>query len=150
MLYSDVSRKVREAFASAHLPHGEPVAIETYDDEGASATFEGRRWQDIAVAELANVTACLHCLTPLAVRAYLPAFLVASLEEPYSGVADCTVSFIKPPKDNPLRQAYSAWWSLLLPTQRAAVISFLRVMPESMQGEHSGALKALEASANAR
>jgi hypothetical protein len=150
MLTSDVSREVREAFASAQLPHGQPVAKETYDDEGASAIFEGRRWQDVTASELAYVTACLHFLTPLAVRAYLPAFLVASLEDPYSGVADCTVSFIKPPKDNPSRQSYSAWWSLLSPIQRAAVVSFLRVMPESMQGEHLGALKALEASANAR
>lgn len=140
--------EVREAFASACLPLGQAVAIETYDDEGARATFEGRRWQDVAASELAMVSASLRFLTPPAVGAYLPAFLLAALADPDSGLADSTVDFVKPPKDNPSRPSYFAWWSLLSPAQRTAVVSFLRAMPD-LQREHRDAIHALEAASHA-
>ena len=149
MSTSSVAREVCDAFASEALPTGQPVTIQTYDDEGASATFEGRRWQEVSAHELALVTASLHFLSPPAVRAYLPAFLVAALQAPRSGIADCAVAFVKPPKGNPLRVSYYAWWSLLSPRQHAAVIAFLRAMPECMPGENSEAIQSLEASANA-
>jgi hypothetical protein len=145
---SQVVQEIRDAFSCAHLPHDQRVSIDAYDDEGAEATFTGRNWKDIDATELANVTACLHFLTPAAVRAYLPAFLVAALAEPCSGVAYSTVEFVKPPKGKPSRPSYFAWWSLLAPRQRLAIVSFLRAMPESVPGEHAEAADALEASAN--
>jgi hypothetical protein len=149
MSTSSVAREVREAFASEVLPAGQPVATHPFDDEGARATFEGRRWQEVSVHELAYVTACLRFLAPPAVRVYLPAFLLAALEDPCSAIADCTVEFLKPPKGNPLRPSYYMWWSLFSRQQRAAVVAFLRAMPESVHGENSEAVQALEASANA-
>lgn len=139
-------REVQEAFAGAILARGESVTVPTYDDEGASSTFEGRRWQEVDRHELAMVTACLWFLTPAAVCAYLPAFLVASLEEPQSGIADATIRFIIPPKGNNRRPSFAAWWSLLSRRQQSAVVAFLRAMPESVPNEYAETVSALEAS----
>lgn len=143
-----VAQEIREAFSRARLSHDQRVSIDTYDDEGAAETFAGRQWQDIDASELANATACLHFLTPAAIVAYLPAFMVAALARPSSGIGYSTVEFVKPPKGRPSRPSYSAWWSLLTPRQRLAVVSFLRAMPESLPGEHAEAAHALEMSAN--
>lgn len=139
-------REVQEAFAGAVLARGESVAVPTYDDEGASSTFEGRRWQEVDRHELAMITACLWFLTPAAVCAYLPAFLVASLEAPRSRIADATIRFIIPPNGNTRRPSFAAWWSLLSCQQQSAVVAFLREMPESVPNEYAEALSALEAS----
>ncbi|MGE8297603.1 MAG: DUF6714 family protein [Pseudomonas sp.] len=143
-------REVQEAFADAILTSEERVVVSTYDDEGASFVFEGRRWQEIGRHELAMVTACLWFLTPAAICAYLPAFLVASLEEPRSGIADATISFIIPPKNNNRRPSFMAWWSLLSRRQQSAVVAFLRVMPESVPNEYAEAVSALDESCAAR
>ena len=145
MSTSLVSAQIWHAFAHASLVQHAPVSIDTYDDEGASATFKGRRWREVSSDELRQVTACLNFFTPAAVVAYLPAFIVAALEHPHSGVADCTIAFIKPPKANPFRPSYFAWWSLLSPSQRLAVIAFLRAMPEPTPGEYLETIAVLEA-----
>ncbi|WP_139271170.1 DUF6714 family protein [Atopomonas hussainii] len=137
-------REVQEAFANAVLARGERVTDQTYDDEGTSSTFEGRRWQEVKPHELAMVTACLWHLTPSAVCAYLPAFLVASLESPSSGIADATIQFITPPKGNPRRPSFAAWWLHLSSRQQFAVVAFLREMSESALGEHAETLAELE------
>ena len=146
MVSSVAVREVQEAFAGAVLARGESVAVPTYDDEGVSSTFEGRRWQEVERHELAMVTACLSFLKPAAVCAYLPAFLIASLEEPRSGIADATIRFIIPPNGNYRRPSFAAWWSLLSRRQQLAVVAFLREMPESVPNEYAEAVSALEAS----
>jgi hypothetical protein len=61
------------------------------------------------------------------------------LQAPGSGISDATISFVKPPKDDPSRSSYHAWWALLFSRQRLALAALLRAVPESIPGEHSEA-----------
>jgi len=125
--------QIRDAFSAAALPADEPISIETFDDEGAAERFKLSHWRDHGFAELKELTPCLSFLTPKAFCFFLPACLLASLEDPASWFAAEVASRLVPPKNDPSRQSYSAWWTLLTRDQRAAVVAFLKLM-QSMYG----------------
>jgi len=100
------------------------IAAETYDDEGTTEHFRGTRWQDHTVESLQNFTV-LSFFTPEAFCYYLPAYMLAALQQPYSGIADSLIEFLCPPKNNPKRSSYWAWWSKLSTNQRQCVVSFI-------------------------
>ena len=120
--------QIREAFSAAALHAGEPISIDTFDDEGASQHFELTHWRDHGYAELKDRTPCLLFFTPNAFCFFLPAYLLAALDEPESWFAGEVASRLVPPKNDPSRPSYAAWWTRLSPDQRVAVVSFLRWM----------------------
>jgi hypothetical protein len=75
---------IREAFASAVAPAtiDEMLAEPFRDNEDAyemAAAFVGKAWSEIPIVELFRHRESLFALSPAAYRAYLPAYLEASL-----------------------------------------------------------------------
>ena len=68
-------------------------------------------------------SAAISFLSPSAFAYYLPAFMLAALEEP--GVRSSLLERLAPPKDEPARPSYASWWELLSATQQGAVIQFV-------------------------
>lgn len=54
----------------------------TYDDEGTSDYFTGKSWRGHGVEKLRWYESSLAFFTPAAFRYYLPAFMLAELEDP--------------------------------------------------------------------
>jgi hypothetical protein len=79
--HAEVRERIERAFAGTPRPAGELVAT-TYDDEGVSAYFAGKSWRGHPVSDLRLHEVALCFFTPEAFRYYLPAFMLASLEDP--------------------------------------------------------------------
>src|SRR5688572_13069151 len=110
---SDIAAQVRQVFAEVPSPR---VISDQPNDEGASDHFAGTHWHDHGFEALdQQTTFALRMFTPQAVAFFLPAFLLAALERPESGLAEGVAGFLVPPKDNPRRASYWSWWSLLSP-----------------------------------
>lgn len=102
------------------------VAVNTYDDEGLEKLFRGRRWSAIPTEDLLVQLVGLSFFTPEAFAYYLPALMSAAVSEPDSNLMGDLCNYLRPPKNDPCRPSYAAWWFLLTPEQRNAVVSFLR------------------------
>lgn len=78
--------RIRNAFAGVPRP-GDDALFDS-DSEGADAIFNGRRWDEIPVSDLHYHMFALLAFTIPAFIYYLPAFLIASLENRHLGLAD--------------------------------------------------------------
>src|SRR5690349_8547569 len=79
----EVSRKIERAFAETPAPRREFTDISaSYDDEGIVAYFRGLSWRGHQAGELRKHDAALSLFTDKAFRYWLPAFMLAELEEP--------------------------------------------------------------------
>ena len=137
--------QIQDAFSAAALHTGEPISVETFDDEGASGHFAHSHWRDHGYAELKDLTPCLTFFTPKAFCFFLPAYLLAALEEPESWFAGDVASHLVPPQNDPSRQSYAAWWTRLTGDQRAAVVSFLKIMQSTHGAVPNADIARLEA-----
>ncbi|WP_043648979.1 DUF6714 family protein [Chitinilyticum litopenaei] len=120
------------AFPVQPFPAGEALLTDTYDDEGTGALFARRNWDELAAAELRYTS--LVFLSPAAFAYYLPALLLAALEDPGSNVVDALLARLLPPKNDPSRSSYACWWQRLTPQQQHAVIAFLIEQSRQMDG----------------
>jgi hypothetical protein len=127
-MHSALSNQIKDAFISRALSAEEPISVETYDDEGTTEHFRASHWRDHGYAQLEEMISCLSFFTPVAFCFFLPGYLLASIENPTSWFAAEVARRLCPPKNDPSRLSYSAWWSLLTQEQKLAVISFLKVM----------------------
>jgi hypothetical protein len=116
-----IEAQVRQAFAGSKPPAGE--LISTCNDEGASEALSGRSWEHVSPGQLQQHSAAVNFLAPPAFAYYLPAFMLASLSD--AGVRDSLLSKLLPPKADPTRPSFAAWWQLLSGPQKAAVVAFV-------------------------
>lgn len=121
---SSLVPRITRAFESSRFPVGKDISVDPSNDEGTSEFFLGTRWQDHNAETLQNFTV-LSFFTPEAFCYYLPAYMLAALQHPHSGIADTLIEFLCPPKNNPKRPSYWAWWSQLSADQRASIVAFL-------------------------
>jgi hypothetical protein len=78
----DLRSEIEMAFAEVPQPSPDALVIPTYDDEGISTFFRGKNWRTPTVEELRRHEVALSLLSAEAFRYYLPAFMLAELEEP--------------------------------------------------------------------
>lgn len=80
---TDLCHRLQEAFASVPYPGDriEDISL-TEQDEGIAEYFRGTRSLGHAAATLRRHVAALSFFTPQALRYWLPAFMIAELEEP--------------------------------------------------------------------
>ena len=79
----EVRRKIENAFADTPAPGREFGDISaSYDDEGIVAYFRGRSWRGHRVEDLRRHDTALSLFTDKAFRYWLPAFMLAELEDP--------------------------------------------------------------------
>lgn len=97
-------------------------------DEGATEFFSGKPWKGLDVRLLRYHEAAMWMFTPRAHQYYLPAFMVASLEEPRE--ADVI-------PDNIIRHLASYedpfWWDrirVLTPAQCDVIAAFIRAVAD--------------------
>jgi hypothetical protein len=115
--------RIQEAFAEVPRPNDD--AIFESDSEGAEDAFYDHRWDEVSVADLHYHTFALRAFSVVGFLYYLPAFLIASLENKRSGLADAVTDRLSPPKSEPRRPGYQRWWSHLSKEQRLCIIDFL-------------------------
>jgi hypothetical protein len=118
-----VSSQIKKAFSNVARPSDD--ALFQFDSEGADAVFRGHRWDEISVADLHCHSFALLAFTPSAFVYFLPAFMIASLENKHLGLTDAVIDAVCPPKNNPKRPSYERWWSHLSRAQRLCVIAFV-------------------------
>ena len=125
--------QIEGAFGVAPVPKEplvEPVYLDPANqgDEGATECFSGKSWTSLDVDMLRYHSIALYMFTPEVHRYYLPAFMIASLEQPTK--ADVIplnivhhLSMYKEPY----------WWErvrALSPLQCAVVSDFVRAVTE--------------------
>lgn len=113
--------QIRKRIEQAFPVDGIPVApiIDTYDDEGIVPTFLGRSWNSFATRELREHSAAISFLTESAFIYYLPAFLVATIDDPET--ADIIPDNLLTKFARPRAAAIVA---RLTPEQRSVVVEF--------------------------
>lgn len=89
--------RITKAFEDMPPPVGQVISVETQDDEGTTEYFLGTRWQEHTPESLQNFTA-LSFFTPEAFCYYLPAYILAAMKQPSSGIADSLIEYLCPPK----------------------------------------------------
>ena len=79
----EVRHQIEAAFADTPAPGRECEDISaSMDDEGIVAYFRGRTWRGHRVKDLREHEAALSLFTDKAFRYWLPAFMLAELEDP--------------------------------------------------------------------
>jgi len=71
-----------KAFSATSQPPADRISAPTYDDEGTAAYFAGKSWQGHSAKELRCYSSSLSFFTAEAFRYYLPAYMLAELDEP--------------------------------------------------------------------
>jgi hypothetical protein len=127
--------EIREAFADVPRPAGEALVpatpVRDRIREQVQADFDGRDWRDLDAAFLRERAEDLLLLSAEAFHHYLPAFLIASVEQPRDVdlvPAAVLLSLTAPDADSDpvARRYYDDRIGRLDAAQRDAVESFLR------------------------
>jgi len=84
VVLEELREDIKHAFQGVQPPHaiGEMLAAPYEASEDAlelAAAFHGHAWSDVPIRDLFRHREMLFALSPVAFRAYLPAYLVASL-----------------------------------------------------------------------
>ncbi len=140
--------EVDRAFADARYPAGDAISQAPENDEGTAEYFKGKHWRDIDRSDLMRRRFALVAFTPAAFAYFLPTYLLACLESDRAPL-DSLLPALTPPKNNPKRPSYWAWWSLLSADQRRVVIKCLRHWDLAEAGSLSMAATSLEATVDA-
>ncbi len=69
------------AFSNMDIPQGR-LSVDTYDDEETNVYFTGTSWEEHEIAKLRDMYSAITFFTPEAFRYYLPAFMLAELNDP--------------------------------------------------------------------
>jgi hypothetical protein len=73
---------IRAAWAGAVPPEATNISMKTYDDEGVAAYFSGKTWEGHAPRQLRLLDFAPCIFTADAFAYYLPAYLIADIEDP--------------------------------------------------------------------
>lgn len=129
MNQEELKNLIKVSFADTQYPAGK--LTDTYDDEGATELFSGTRWQDQNPDILQKHYATLHFLEPDAFRYFLPAFMLAVLEDtesPGNIAHTIAFSFGKPEPDWESR--YTKRIAKFSPIEKQAILQFMDFLYE--------------------
>ncbi len=136
-------QNIKEAFSPREYP-GDDCLLLPGDDEGEGQLFFGKDWRELTYEQLELRTFVLLCFTPDAFCYFLPAYLIASVENPDSGLADEVLERLFPPKNDPTRPSFCAWWGKLSPAQKQVVLGVVRFHAARDDSMRPGFVEALE------
>lgn len=112
----------------------------SYDDEGITEYFRGTTWEGhSAKSLLGHASAISTFFTPIAYHYWLPAYLIATIENPKELDAglDCLVSSLFPASEGLFFQAeQQERLALLTYEQKTAVIATLELIIEKQDSEY--------------
>ena len=112
-------REIQEAFANVPYPGDDNISAPTYDDEGTLEYFAGTKQEGHSVEDLRYHSAALSFFTLDAFLYYLPAYVVAVLQDPEEAdiIYDSLIFHFN-------RAASGKIVHLLSPAQRQAMIKY--------------------------
>lgn len=124
-----IRRRVEAAFADAPYPGDDHIGYDPGDWESAelSRAFKGRHWRELSPAELQYHGSSF--LSSEGFRYYLPAYLLAALEDHGNLMPHTVYGLTLPGGSSPEEQRLRAWqlerFDGLIPSQKRAVRAFL-------------------------
>jgi hypothetical protein len=126
-----VLEQIDQAFAGAPRPVNEDLLHpDAHDDSDIQGLLEISHWRDLPDASIENGYEALAFLSPAGFRHFLPAYMSWVLRHPNSGAAavGSTIFALTPVVEGPLRSFMISKFNLLDGVQKAAVVSFLRML----------------------
>ena len=134
---------IQRAFSEREYP-GDAHVLLPVDDEGEGGLFIGTTWPELDSAQLELRTFVLHCFTAAGFCYFLPAYLIASIRAPMTGLPDSIIDRVCPPKNDINRRSFVEWWSFLSHPQRRAILDIVRYHVGRGAVVRPGAIEALE------
>lgn len=126
MTAPEVIRQIEAAWRDVPYPGDDHIFTpDSYDDEDIVNYFGGTTWRGHKPADLRAHSSAFTFFTPEAYHYWLPAFLIAAIEDP--GAADVIVDYIPWSLTD---GCPSVRWSLFSPAQRQGVAACLRFQIE--------------------
>jgi GH15 family glucan-1,4-alpha-glucosidase len=129
----EVKTKITSAFSNVQFPGDQFLLRLDSQDESEIEDFidkNWRRWQNIPQEIIDYNNSSLCFLSPLALRFFLPAYLMYGLDYPDSNTLVFTIYKLIPPDDPKLREFFSSWVNQLTEEEKAAIALFLRYIKE--------------------
>ena len=126
---STLDELVRSAFGNTPAPIGR--ITDTYDDEGAADYFQGKKWDGHDVKTLRTHESAMSFFTPEAFRYYLPAFMLAELENPVE--ADILGEYVVYQFGRPApfwESEFKKRVALFTKSEKAAILAFVQYMQD--------------------
>ncbi|KFA90911.1 DUF6714 family protein [Archangium violaceum] len=124
-----LQRQIEAAFADAPHPGDDRIGYDADDWESAelARAFKGRQWKELSPVELQYHSSSF--LSSEGFRYYLPAYLLAALEDHGNLMPHTVYGLTLPQGSSPEEQRLRAWqlerFEVLSPTQKRAVRAFL-------------------------
>lgn len=134
---------IRRVFSEREYP-GDTNIVKKGDHEGDGELFVGATWGQLDYREMERRTFVLHCFTTAGFCYFLPAYLIASVELPLSGMADAVLFRMRPPKNDTGRNSFVEWWSLLSVKQKQVIVEVVKFHVAKGAIVRPGAIEALE------
>jgi len=121
---------IEKAWASVPYPGDQNIFTpESYDDEGITEYFSGTTWKGHTIAGLRSRCSAINIFfTPKAYHYWLPAYLIAAIEDPLelSQGAQCLVASVSPGRGSDVEEKMA----LLTDDQKLAVTKVLEYLIE--------------------
>ena len=120
--------RIEAAFENVPPPRTERIVTPTYDDEGVTAFFDGKRWKDLSIDDLRTHHVALSFFSPEAFHYYLPAFMLAELRDPIAAgqIGPSLLFHFSRPEEQSWEPELTARLALLTPEQKAVIADFIR------------------------
>ena len=127
MEVTELKNKIRAAFNDTPCPKSK--LTDTYDDEGVSEYFQGKSWEGNDVSDLRYHSVALSLFEPEAFRYYLPAFMLAELEDPETAdiIGESIVFHFSQPEKF-CEESYEKRLSLFTSIEKEAILEFIDYM----------------------
>lgn len=131
----DFHKQLHEAFPQVKVNPNEIAHRSAYPDElKQMRKLSSKTWSDVTFDECIDTHDCLELLTPIAVVAYLPAFLLHTLDV---AEADFLFEYVLSWLSRPHIEALGDQFALLTPEQRSAVCLWLHHIQGSVADDGS-------------
>lgn len=129
---------IRSAWADAQPPKGDDISRPTYDDEGVSAYFSGKTWEGHTARQLRKLDFAPCIFTHEAFAYYLPAYLIADIEDPETSDTNMerVVFWLDPDHGWDLAAQGPAVIDRLTAAQRSALRQYILFIARREQGFH--------------
>jgi len=127
MEVAELKNKIRVAFNDT--PYPKSKLTDTYDDEGVSEYFQGKSWDGNDVSDLRYHSVALSLFEPEAFRYYLPAFMLAELEDPDTAdiIGESIVFHFSQP-EKPWEENFEKRLFLFTSIEKEAILEFIDYM----------------------
>lgn len=126
-LIEQTKRKIESAFSTVKYPKGREVVSDA-DGPRLVRNFVNKQWRDIPVEVLTYSS--LYFFTPEGFQFFLPAFLLAGLDEENADLRQSLVMSLAPGEDATERENFQRRIGLCTKEQRAAIRQFLQTVAD--------------------